>query len=65
MYFTEITESFSCRQYVDVAYVSLGNILHRAKYSKEAAIVLTAALDLSKALNVNHFTLGNIYAVST
>ena len=48
----------------DVALISLANILHRAHYSNEAAIVVHAALDVSKELNVNHFTLGNIYAVS-
>lgn len=50
-------------QYRDIAYVSLGNILHRSKYSHEAAIVLEASIDLSSNLNVNHFTLGNVYAV--
>lgn len=48
----------------DVALISLANVLHRARYSNEAAIVVHAALDVSKELNVNHFTLGNIYAVS-
>lgn len=48
----------------DVALISLANILHRAHYSNEAAIVVHAALDVSQELNVNHFTLGNIYAVS-
>ena len=48
----------------DVALVSLANVLHRSHYSNEAAIVMHAALDVSHDLNVNHFTLGNIYAVS-
>ena len=48
----------------DVALISLANILHRARYSNEAAILVHSALDLSRELNVNHFTLGNIYAVS-
>ena len=48
----------------DVALISLANVLHRARYSNEAAVVVHAALDVSKELNVNHFTLGNIYAVS-
>ncbi|BFZ05335.1 hypothetical protein BsWGS_08373 [Bradybaena similaris] len=47
----------------DVALISLANILHRARYSNEAAILVHAALEVSKELNVNHFTLGNIYAV--
>lgn len=52
------------RMHKDVALISLANVLHRARYSNEAAIVVHAALDVSKELNVNHFTLGNIYAVS-
>ena len=48
----------------DVALISLANVLHRAHYSHEAAVVVHAALDVSRELNVNHFTLGNIYAVS-
>ena len=51
------------RMHKDVALISLANVLHRARYSNEAAIVVHAALDVSKELNVNHFTLGNIYAV--
>ncbi|ESO91575.1 hypothetical protein LOTGIDRAFT_163300 [Lottia gigantea] len=54
---------FSPRENKDIALISLGNILHRARYSNEAAIVVHSALELSKELNVNHFTLGNIYAV--
>ncbi|CAE1321266.1 Tetratricopeptide repeat protein 17 [Acanthosepion pharaonis] len=54
---------FSPRMQKDVALISLANVLHRARYSNEAAIVVHAALDVSKELNVNHFTLGNIYAV--
>ncbi|XP_041366225.1 tetratricopeptide repeat protein 17-like isoform X2 [Gigantopelta aegis] len=54
---------YSPRYQKDVALISLANILHRARYSNEAAIVVHAALDVSKELNVNHFTLGNIYAV--
>ena len=52
------------RMQKDVALISLANVLHRARYSNEAAVVVHAALDVSKELNVNHFTLGNIYAVS-
>ena len=48
----------------DVALISLANVLHRSRYSNEAAIVVHAALEVSRELNVNHFTLGNIYAVS-
>ncbi|XP_060074042.1 tetratricopeptide repeat protein 17-like isoform X2 [Ylistrum balloti] len=54
---------YSPRHQKDVALISLANVLHRARYSNEAAIVVHAALDISKERNVNHFTLGNIYAV--
>eukprot|EP00106_Octopus_bimaculoides_P009784 XP_014777226.1 PREDICTED: tetratricopeptide repeat protein 17-like [Octopus bimaculoides] len=54
---------YSPRMQKDVALISLANVLHRARYSNEAAIVVHAALDVSKELNVNHFTLGNIYEV--
>ncbi|KAL8577739.1 hypothetical protein ACOMHN_065556 [Nucella lapillus] len=54
---------YSPRHQKDVALISLANILHRARYSNEAAILVHSALDLSRELNVNHFTLGNIYAV--
>jgi hypothetical protein len=52
------------RMQKDVALISLANVLHRAQKSNEAAIVVHAAIDISRELNVNHFTLGNIYAVS-
>jgi len=56
---------FECyRQQKDVALVSLSNILHQVHYSNEAAIVIHAAVDVSRELTVNYFTLGNIYAVS-
>ena len=52
------------RHQKDVALISLANILHRGHFSNEAAILVHSALDLSRELNVNHFTLGNVYAVS-
>ncbi|XP_077994523.1 tetratricopeptide repeat protein 17-like [Glandiceps talaboti] len=54
---------FSPREHKDVALVNMANILHRARHSAEAAILIHASLDVSTDLNVNHFTLGNIYAV--
>ncbi|XP_053384178.1 tetratricopeptide repeat protein 17-like isoform X3 [Mercenaria mercenaria] len=54
---------YSPRMQKDVALISLANVLHRAQKSNEAAIVVHAAIDVSRELNVNHFTLGNIYAV--
>lgn len=48
-----------------MALISLGNILHHARLSEEAAIVTHAAVDLAPDNAICHFTLGNIYAVST
>jgi len=52
------------RHQKDVALVSLSNILHQVHYSNEAAIVIHAAIEISREANINYFTLGNIYAVS-
>jgi len=51
------------RLHKDVALVSLSNILHQVHYSDEAAIVIHAAIDISRELAISYFTLGNIYAV--
>lgn len=64
--------AFSClvvsppprRQQKDVALVNMANILHRAHFSADAAILAHAALDLASDLFTSHYTLGNIYAVS-
>lgn len=53
-----------CRQHKDVALVNLANILHRAHFSADAAILAHAALDHTSDLFTSHYTLGNIYAVS-
>uniref|UniRef100_A0A7N6C262 Tetratricopeptide repeat domain 17 n=1 Tax=Anabas testudineus TaxID=64144 RepID=A0A7N6C262_ANATE len=53
---------FSPRQHKDVALVNLANILHRAHFSADAAILAHAALDLTSDLFTSHYTLGNIYA---
>lgn len=53
-----------CRQHKDVALVNMANILHRAHFSADAAILAHAALDLTSDLFTSHYTLGNIYAVS-
>jgi len=52
-----------CRRYMDVAHVSLANVLHQCHYSAEAAIIIHSALDVSRQFYITHFTLGNIYAV--
>lgn len=53
-----------CRQHKDVALVNMANVLHRAHFSADAAILAHAALDLTTDLLTSHYTLGNIYAVS-
>lgn len=55
---------FFCRQHKDVALVNMANVLHRAHFSADAAILAHAALDLTTDLLTSHYTLGNIYAVS-
>ncbi|XP_034040612.1 tetratricopeptide repeat protein 17 [Thalassophryne amazonica] len=54
---------FSPRQHKDVALVNMANILHRAHFSADAAILAHAALDLTSDLFTSHYTLGNIYAM--
>lgn len=54
---------FSPREHKDVALISLGNVLHRAHLSEEAAIVVHAAVDTAPDNAICHFTLGNVYAV--
>lgn len=55
---------YSFRQNKDIALVNLANILHRAHFSADAAIVVHAALDYSDFFT-SYYTLGNIYAVNT
>lgn len=45
--------------------MNLANVLHRAHFSADAAILVHAALDVSTDFLTSHYTLGNIYAVST
>uniref|UniRef100_H2UXF2 Tetratricopeptide repeat domain 17 n=1 Tax=Takifugu rubripes TaxID=31033 RepID=H2UXF2_TAKRU len=54
---------FSPRKQKDVALVNMANILHRAHFSADAAILAHAALDLTSDLFTSHYTLGNIYAM--
>uniref|UniRef100_A0A8D0L4X3 Tetratricopeptide repeat protein 17 n=1 Tax=Sphenodon punctatus TaxID=8508 RepID=A0A8D0L4X3_SPHPU len=53
---------FSTRHNKDIALVNLANILHRAHFSADAAIVVHAALDYSDFFT-SYYTLGNIYAM--
>ncbi|XP_041916966.1 tetratricopeptide repeat protein 17 [Alosa sapidissima] len=54
---------FSPRAYKDIALVNMANILHRAHFSADAAILAHAALDLTSDFLTSHYTLGNIYAM--
>ncbi|XP_072554336.1 tetratricopeptide repeat protein 17 [Paramormyrops kingsleyae] len=54
---------FSPRQHKDVALLNMANVLHRAHFSADAAILAHAALDLTADLFTSHYTLGNIYAM--
>ncbi|KAG8125966.1 hypothetical protein E2320_021098 [Naja naja] len=53
---------FSTRHNKDVALINLANVLHRAHFSADAAIVVHAALDYSDVFT-SYYTLGNIYAM--
>nr|XP_033783895.1 tetratricopeptide repeat protein 17 isoform X2 [Geotrypetes seraphini] len=54
---------FSSRQNKGVALVNMANVLHRAHFSADAAILAHAALDVTSDFLANHYTLGNIYAM--
>ncbi|XP_053305151.1 tetratricopeptide repeat protein 17 [Spea bombifrons] len=54
---------FSTRQNKDIALLNLANVLHRAHFSADAAILVHAALDVSTDFLTGHYTLGNIYAM--
>lgn len=43
--------------------LNLAGILHQSKHSKEAAILLHAAIDHDPYQAVNYLALGNVYAV--
>lgn len=46
-----------------IALIHLGNVLHQARRSAEAAIVLHAAIDHAPRDPISHWTLGNVYTV--
>ncbi|XP_039600181.1 tetratricopeptide repeat protein 17 isoform X1 [Polypterus senegalus] len=54
---------FSPRQHKDVALINMANVLHRAHFSADAAILVHAALDITADFLTSHYTLGNIYAM--
>lgn len=51
-----------CREYRDIPFLNLALILHKARYSTEAAIILHAAVDHAPIQPTNYFVLGNVYA---
>uniref|UniRef100_A0A8D2L6L3 Tetratricopeptide repeat protein 17 n=2 Tax=Varanus komodoensis TaxID=61221 RepID=A0A8D2L6L3_VARKO len=53
---------FSTRHNKDIALINLANVLHRAHFSADAAIMVHAALDFSDVFT-SYYTLGNIYAM--
>lgn len=52
---------YSPREHKDLALVSLANVLHRSRYSLDAAILMHAALESTSDFDIVYFTLGNIY----
>ncbi len=50
---------------MDVALLDLANILHRSHHSGDALVPLLVATSISPFVNVLHYTLGNVYAVSS
>ncbi|XP_057331402.1 tetratricopeptide repeat protein 17 isoform X1 [Microplitis mediator] len=51
------------REYRDIPLLTTGGILHAAKYSAEAAIVLHAAIDYAPTQSHQHLALGHVYAI--
>ena len=54
------THSYS----MDIALLNLANVLHRSQHSADALVPLQVAVSLAPDVNVLHYTLGNVYAVS-
>ncbi len=49
---------------MDIPLLDLANILHRSHHSNDALVPLLVATSISPSVNVVHYTLGNVYAVS-
>ena len=49
---------------MDIALLNLANVLHRSQHSADALVPLQVAVSLAPDVNVLHYTLGNVYAVS-
>ncbi|XP_015120948.1 tetratricopeptide repeat protein 17 isoform X2 [Diachasma alloeum] len=51
------------REFRDIPLLTTGGILHAAKHSAEAAIVLHAAIDYAPTQSHQHLALGHVYAI--
>ncbi|XP_011306782.1 tetratricopeptide repeat protein 17 [Fopius arisanus] len=51
------------REFRDIPLLTAGGILHAAKHSAEAAIVLHAAIDYAPTQSHQHLALGHVYAI--
>ncbi len=49
---------------MDIALLNLANILHRSQHSTDALVPLLVATSIAPQVNVLHYSLGNVYAVS-
>ena len=56
--------NFRYREYKDIALISLANLLHKHRYSTDAAVLLHAALIIDQSQAITHYSLANVYAVS-
>ena len=54
---------FGSRSTKSISLVSLGNVLHQALKTEEAAQALEAAVEADPSNIVGHYTLGNVFAV--
>ncbi|XP_031341481.1 tetratricopeptide repeat protein 17-like isoform X2 [Photinus pyralis] len=54
---------YSPREYKDIPLLNLAGIFHQARYPKDAAILLHAAVEHAPFQATNYIALGNVYAV--
>ncbi|KAJ8969283.1 hypothetical protein NQ314_001821 [Rhamnusium bicolor] len=48
--------------YQDIPLHNLGGILHQARHSKEAALILHSAIDIAPNQDIHYLAIGNVYA---
>lgn len=56
-------QSFDCSEYRDIPLLNLANIFHQGRHSRDAAIILHAAVDHAPQEPIHYQALGNVYAV--